>query len=131
MVMQNPKINGKKIKLNLLGWKVEKSENDVSPFPSKGNQTWNILRGTKFETFHWPPNWQHFRVFFLFLVLVQSNLKLEWIKNPSTCAIKSKIGVDKKSNTLWHFLESKAPQSSYKCQDNKITHKRISKTLKT
>ncbi len=41
-------------------------------------------------------------------------------KNPSTCALKSKIGVDKKSNTLWHFLESKAPQSSYKCQNNKI-----------
>ncbi len=41
-------------------------------------------------------------------------------KNPSTWAIKSKIGVDKKSNTLWHFLESKAPRSSYKRQNNKI-----------
>jgi hypothetical protein len=41
-------------------------------------------------------------------------------KNPSTCAIKSKIGVDKKSNTLWHFLESMAPQSSYNSQNNKI-----------
>jgi hypothetical protein len=36
---------------------VEGGENDASPFPSKGNQTWNIPRATKLGTFHWPPSW--------------------------------------------------------------------------
>jgi hypothetical protein len=33
---------------------VEGGEKDVFPSPSKGNQTWNILRATKFETFQGP-----------------------------------------------------------------------------
>jgi hypothetical protein len=35
---------------------MEKGENDVFPFPSKGNQTWNIPKATKFEAFQRPLN---------------------------------------------------------------------------
>jgi len=40
-----------------MGWKVEGGEKGVSFFPSKGNQTCNILRVTKLGTFHWPPSY--------------------------------------------------------------------------
>jgi hypothetical protein len=35
---------------------MEGSENDAYPFPSKGNQAWNIPRATKHGTFHWAPS---------------------------------------------------------------------------
>jgi hypothetical protein len=43
-------------KLNLMGWKMKGSENDVSPSFSKSNRTWNILKTLKLITCHWPPN---------------------------------------------------------------------------
>jgi hypothetical protein len=37
----------KKVQVKLLGAKMKKDENDASPFPFKGHQTWNLPKATK------------------------------------------------------------------------------------
>jgi hypothetical protein len=35
---------------------MKRGEKDVSPSPSKGHQTWNLLKATKLGTFQGPPS---------------------------------------------------------------------------